>query len=145
MAVYVLEMSTDADIHATELASEWPTVTTRFRWADVKVGGWNLSAGATIIVIAHCNKHMIGNASPGSIDISPTSFLGLVQGCMARGAMPEAVYVSACARNLAGFAVCLHSVAQTDASWLPTRILGNGRAVAGPVPAPTAHDWYEIW
>lgn len=144
MPLYVLEMSTDADIRATTLASGWPAVTTRFPWASVQTGGWNLPQGSTIIVVAHGNNDEIGNATPGTVDVTPAAFLALVHSGMANGAMPEAVYVSACSHHIAGFAAQVRLLAQDNAVWHRTRIFGHSEAIAGPVPSPTALGWYEI-
>ena len=78
MPIYVLLMSTDANIINVQLSAGWAPPAARYAWAHVQIGGLNIPGGSTIIVIAHGNNNEIGNEHPGTIDINAQGFLALI-------------------------------------------------------------------
>jgi hypothetical protein len=143
--VYVLEMSTDADIRQTQLDAAWGNAVTRYSWAQVSHGGLNIPAGSTIIVVAHGNDTEIGNAAPGTVDINESVFLATVHACMAANAAPARVYLSTCGTGLAIFTARVRIVATQNQVWHGVQLLGHHDAVAGPVPPSTALAWTQIF
>jgi hypothetical protein len=143
--LYVLLMSTDADIVAVQLGPNWPGPGTRCSYAQLEGGGLNIPNGATIVVIAHGNNTEIGNATPGTIDINETMFLYLIQNNMAAGAVPGNIYISACSKDIAQFAAAVAIAAAKNNIWPNTRIFGHGSAVVGPIASPGTLGWFQIF
>ena len=141
--LYVLEMSNDADIIATQLAPQWPAPAARYTWGQVSVGGLAIPAGSDIIVIAHGNNDEIGNAAAGVIDIDAAAFLALVFFNM--GGAPANIYISACGQQFAGFAANVALLAGQNNIWAHTIIHGHYDPVVGTVPPPTALSWVAIY
>ncbi|PCE34213.1 hypothetical protein [Burkholderia ubonensis] len=143
--VYVLEMSTDADIRQTQLHVAWGNAVTRYAWAQVSHGGLNIPGGATIIVIAHGNNTEIGNANAGAVDVDESVFLATVHACMAGGAAPGRVYLSTCGAGLAVFTARVRIAATQNRVWHGVQLFGHHEAVTGPVPPPTTLAWSQIF
>ncbi|CAB3708824.1 hypothetical protein LMG24238_04060 [Paraburkholderia sediminicola] len=143
--VYVLEMSTDADIRQTQLDPAWGNAVTRYSWAQVSQGGLNIPNGSTIIVVAHGNDTEIGNAASGTVDINESVFLATVHGCMAGGAVSARVYLSTCGTGLATFTARVRIVATQNQVWRGVQLFGHHNAVAGLVPSTTALAWTQIF
>lgn len=141
----VMRMSTDADIIATALNAAWNPITNNYSWAQISQMNLNIANGATIVVVAHGNAYEIGNANHGAVDINAETFLALVQGNMAVGAAPAAVYISTCGPGIAEFAAQVRILAAGNQVWNATRIFGHSDPVAGPVPPPNDIRWFEIY
>jgi hypothetical protein len=142
---YVMQMSTDPDIIATQLNAAWNPITNRYTWQQVSGMNLAIPAGAVIVVVAHGSGTEIGNAQPGTVDVNATTFLALIQGNMAAAAFPNAIYISTCGPGIAQFAAAVRLAAEQNAIWANTRIYGHNDAVAGPVPAPGTVDWTQIF
>lgn len=145
MPTTVMEMSTDQDIIDTLLDPAWNPIAGRYGWIEVSQMGLDIAAAPTIVVVAHGNGNAIGNADPGTVDISPESFLVLVQGNMVAGTVPAAIYISTCGPGIAQFAAGVSIAAQNNQIWNATRIFGHSDPVVGPVPPPNAMSWFEIF
>ena len=143
--LYVLVMSTDADIVNVPLGDRWPAPTARYYWNQIGPGGLNIPNGATIVVIAHGNRTEIGNAHPGTVDIGAAAFLAIILGNMAAGAVPSDIYISACQGGIAEFAAAVALICQGRNIWQQTTIYGHSDAVIGPVPNPGTLAWYAIF
>ncbi|WP_149194617.1 hypothetical protein [Luteimonas suaedae] len=141
----VFEMSTDPDITATPLAPAWHPIAARYGWPQVSPCNLGLPGGITLVVIAHGNGTEIGNAAPGTIDIGAAAFLALIQGNMAGGAFPAAVYISTCGPGIAEFAAAVRLLAEQNDVWDGTRIFGHSDPVAGAVPPPGDIRWAQIF
>lgn len=139
----VMQMSTDLDIINTQLNAAWNPVTARYSWANVSGMNLGIPGGRNIVVIAHGDGNYIGNAVPGTIDISPVAFLALIaSNCTAA---PAAIYISTCGPGIAQFAAGVRLIAEQNAVWANTRIFGHSDPVAGPVPPPGDMRWVEIF
>jgi hypothetical protein len=143
--LYVLLMSTDADIVNVPLGGGWPAPAGRYQWAQVAPGGLNIPNGATVVVIAHGNRTEIGNAHPGTVDINAAAFLALIYSNMAVNAVPSDIYISACQGGIAEFAASVALLAQSNNIWQRTTIYGHSDPMAGPVPNPGTLAWYAIY
>jgi hypothetical protein len=141
----VLEMSTDADIVRTQLNDAWNPVLNRHSWAQVSATNLAIAGGETIVVIAHGSPAEIGNQALGTVDVNAETFLVLIQGNMAVGTVPAAIYISACGQGIAQFAAAVRIAAESNHVWDATRIFGHSDPVAGPVPAPTNLSWFQIF
>ena len=142
---YVMEMSTDPDIIATNLNVSWNPLTARYNWGQVSAMNLNIGAPATIVVLAHGNGNEIGNAAPGTVDINATTFLALIQGNMAVGQIPTAIYISTCGPGIAEFAANVRIAAENNNIWANTHIYGHSDPVAGPVPPANDIRWTQIF
>ncbi|WP_208729728.1 hypothetical protein [Corallococcus exercitus] len=142
---HVMLMSTDADIIGTPLNSAWDPILARYTWSQVAALNLGIPNRATIVVIAHGNGDEIGNARPGTVDISPESFLVHIQANMAQGGTPAAIYISTCAYGIAAFAAQVRIAAQNNQLWNNTRIFGHWNPVLGSVPGPNTSDWIQIF
>jgi len=140
----VMEMSTDVDIINTGLNPAWNPIANRYSWVQVSGMNLNVAGGATIVVVAHGNGSEIGNAGP-AISINAETFLALIQGNMAAGTAPAAIYISTCGPGIAQFAAAVRIAAQNNQIWNATRIFGHSDPVAGPVPPPNDVRWFEIY
>ncbi|KQN54691.1 hypothetical protein ASE98_17190 [Pseudomonas sp. Leaf48] len=142
----VFEMSTDADIVNTTLNPAWPAVTARHDWAAVRNMNLNIEGGAVIVVLAHGNNNVIGDAGP-AISLNAETFLASVQGNIQAGQAPGAVYISTCGKDIAGFAAGVRICAENNKVWANTAIFGHHSPVAGPVPPPTPTNlsWVQIY
>lgn len=147
MPTYVLRMSTDADITSTTLDPSWNPIAGNHQWAAIQHGGLNIPGGATIIVIAHGNNKEIGNRNPGAVDINAETFLALIHSNMAGGAAPARIFISACAKDIAGFAAGVRLAAENNRIWANTEIYGHTDPVSGAVPryTPQSLDWTQIF
>ncbi|WGS45276.1 hypothetical protein LFL97_21245 [Burkholderia sp. JSH-S8] len=143
--VYVLEMSTDADIRQTQLNAAWGNAVTRFSWGQVSQGGLNIPGGSTIIVVAHGNNSEIGNAAAGIVDVDEAVLLATVHSCMAANAAPARVYLSTCGKGLAIFTARVRITATQNQVWRGVELFGHHEAVSGPVPPATALAWSQIF
>jgi IPT/TIG domain len=143
--LYILIMSTDADIVNVQLGDRWPAPTAWYNWNQIELGGLNIPNGATIVVIAHGNRTEIGNAYPGTIDINAAAFLAIIRSNMAAGAVPSEIYISACQGGIAEFAAAVALICQGGNTWQQTTIYGHSDAVIGPVPNPNTLAWYAIF
>ena len=141
---YVFEMSTDRDIRATGLHGSWEPFT-RYAWENVRQGGLNIPAGATIVVIAHGNSSEIGNAQHGEVDINAEAFLATVQSNMSGNSQPRAVYISPCGMGIAEFAANVRILAEQNAVWSQTAIFGHNDAVFDNVPPASDTSWTQIF
>ncbi|MFT3980558.1 MAG: hypothetical protein QM687_08825 [Ferruginibacter sp.] len=145
MATIVMLMSTDQDIIDTQLSPQWGPAQARYSWNQVSAMDLGISTGHTIVVIAHGNNQLIGN-SQGQPNIDAATFLALIQGNMQNGAVPAAIFISACGETIAGFAAGVRIAAEQNQVWANTRIFGHCNPVAGPVPPPnTLLNWVEIY
>jgi hypothetical protein len=145
---YVLEMSTDHDILATQLHAGWNPINARHHWAQVAPGGLNMPNGARIVVIAHGHDTEIGNSNPHTgVDISAEAFLALIQSNMAHGAVPSAIYLSTCGTGIAGFTANVRRAAQHNNIWHNVHLYGHHEGQAGTVQPPTPDNvtWTEIF
>ncbi|WP_375770608.1 hypothetical protein NR798_06835 [Archangium gephyra] len=143
---YVMQMSTDQDIINTQLNAAWNPITARYSWLQVSGMNLGIPAGATIVVIAHGDANEIGNAQPGTVDIDASTFLALIQGNMAQGAVPAAIYISTCGPGIPQFAAAVRMAAQQNRIWANnTRIFGHSDPISCPVPAPNSQAWFEIF
>ena len=85
-------------------------------------------------MIAHGHDREIGNEQIGTIDITPATFIQLVQANMNAGQAPAAIYISMCEEEVAEFAAAV-------ASLLPpgdrqnTEIYGHSKPMDGSVPS----------
>jgi hypothetical protein len=141
----IMQLATDGDILDTGVHASWNPVAQRYSWAQVSGGGLNIAGGSTIIALAHGNGREIGNARPGTVDITAETFMALVQGNMARGVQPAAVYISTCGPGIAEFAARVRLLAEANAVWRNTRVYGHHDPVAGEVPARTDMGWTQIF
>ncbi len=144
---YVMLMSTNQDIVTTQLVKAWDPIAGRYSWAQVidTAPSLDLPSGATIVVIAHGDNDEIGNQPPGTIDINASVFLALITSNMAQGAMPGSIYISACAKSIAGFAASVRLGAQANKIWKNTKIYGHTTSIVGDVPSPNSVVWTEIF
>lgn len=142
----IFEMSTDADILATQLDTDWPAVTARHHWAAVRGTNLNIAGGAVIVVIAHGTNEHIGDEGP-SLSIEAPAFLATVQGNMQAGQVPSAVYISTCGEDIAGFAAAVRLCANANRVWANTKIFGHHSGINGPVPSPNPKNvnWVRIY
>lgn len=138
---YVLVMSTNSDIIATQLKDSWDPIDDRYDWNAVKGGGLTIPAGATIVVLAHGNDTLIGNKG-SDLNIGPKDFLKLIQNNVS-GA-PAAVYISTCGKGIAQFAAGVRLEAESQKIWAKTKIFGHSDPVAGSVPPASNLSWFEI-
>ena len=141
---YLLYMSTDSDITGVRLGKAWPEHTSH-QWEKVGPGGLKIEDKATIIVVAHGNNKEIGNAAAGTIDINADCFLALIHFNMAEQAEPAKIYISACAKDIAGFAAGVALAAKNNKIWKKTEIMGHWDPVSGPVPGPNDSSWHVIY
>jgi hypothetical protein len=147
---HVLEMSTDRDILATTLHASWNPISARYHWADLqRVGGQRLPNNATLVVIAHGvtrgTVQEIGNATPGTIDITPAGFHDIIYRNMARGANPAAIYLSTCSPGIAQFTAGVRNAANQNGVLNHTYLFGHSDPAAGPVPAHGTIGWTQIF
>jgi hypothetical protein len=144
--IYVMEMSTDADIIATPLDAGWGHATARYNWGQVSQMNLGINdAAATIIVIAHGNNTEIGNAEPGVVDVTAEAFLADIQGNMFGNITPTAIYISTCGHEIAEFSAAVRIAAQNNQIWQNTRICGHCDPVSGPVPPQNDDRWVQIF
>lgn len=141
----VMQMSTDQDIVSTTLDSSWSPVAQRYSWDQVKAANLKIAEGATIVVVAHGDGKEIGNAKPGTVDVSPETFLALIQGNMAANSLPAVVYISTCAPGIAEFAARVRIGAESNKIWSHTRVYGHHDPVGGPVPPRKDVRWTQIF
>jgi len=143
---YVMRMSTDEDILATELAASWYPVDEDYQWDDIEQGGINIPNHATIVVIAHGNNTKIGNRDD-SINIDAKRFLTLIQSNMADGASPARIFISACTKRIAEFTARVRIEAEKQNIWGSTEFYGHKDPVSGPVPPYTEKslEWIRIY
>jgi hypothetical protein len=144
--LFVFEMSTDPDIVATPLHRNWVTPQARYHWDTISRGNLQIPGGSVIIVIAHGHSTEIGNRRPGTVDINATTFCHLVQGNMAWGQVPEAIYISTCEEEIASFAAGVSFLAGNSV-WHKTELYGHSQPMRGPVPPPgdKSLDWVRIY
>lgn len=139
---YVFEMTTDQEIRDTDLHESW-NPTTRYEWEEVRRGGLNIPAEATIVVIAHGDGNEIGNENPGEVDISAEVFLVYIQNCMAGNFQPGSIYLSTCGTGIAEFSANVRIIAEQNEIWSQTSIFGHHDAVSCRVPPATDMSWTE--
>jgi len=152
---YVMRMSTDSDIINATLDQAWNPVNGDYQWQAIQAAGHGgqptlgVPNNEAIVVIAHGNNTEIGNSQPGAVDIPAEAFLVLIQShIMAANARPATIFISACAKNIAGFAAAVALVAEENRIWRCTLIYGHTDAVSGNVPPPPLSgslDWTVIY
>lgn len=141
---YVMEMSTDQDIKDTRVSDVWGNIQQRYSYDKITPYNLNINSPATIIVIAHGGRDLIGNKDD-SLDIDASTFLANVQFNMNGNTAPEAVYISTCGDGIAGFAAAVYAAAKANNIWHETKIYGHSDPVDGPVPAPGDLRWVQIF
>lgn len=145
--IIVFEMSTDDDIVGTPLSAGWVPESARYTWNQInQPHGLNIPGDAVIVVVAHGTNTTIGNEGP-TLNITADQFLAIVHHHMQPGSVPEAIYISTCGDEIAGFAAGVVLCAEANQMWRHTEIYGHHDDVSGPVPAPSPNsvEWDPIY
>jgi hypothetical protein len=87
---------------------------------------------------------MIGNSTSGTVDIDAKTFVGLILGNMDQGAMPGAIYISTCAKEIANFAGLVALTSEAKAAWKGLWVFGHNAPVVGKVPGPKEVAWSSV-
>jgi hypothetical protein len=149
---YILEMSTDEDIIQTAVKQGFPGNYLRHSWKKV-IGfsnGYpklNIPDGSTIVVIAHGNSNVIGNANDEDVTLTPEAFLATIFGNMSSNqSAPAEIYISACGeKGLALFGAAVAITCSNNDIYGQATIYGHGNSIEGDVPNPKNLSWTPIY
>lgn len=139
---YVMQFSTDTDIVRTQIHTNWGTVSNRYSWAQIQAGALGVPVGQTIVIIAHGSATEIGNATPGTVDLTASDLVdSIVKNVVGD---PRAIYISTCDHNIANFASGVRIEADRRGIWANTSIFGHRDAMSGTVPPPNDIGWNQM-
>lgn len=137
-----MQVSTDSDIVRTQLHTNWGVVSNRYSWAQIQAGSLGVPVGQTIVIIAHGSATEIGNATPGTVDLTASDLVDKIANNVVGD--PGAIYISTCDHDIANFASYVRLEADKRGIWKNTSIFGHRDAMSGKVPPPNDVGWNEM-